>query len=462
MQIEFFGAAGEVTGSCHLVRIAGKTVLLDCGMIQGGREEFERNSAAFDFDLAAIDAVVLSHAHIDHCGRLPLLTRRGYRGPIYTHRATQALAKIMLEDSARLSASDIEYQNRRRERRGLPPFAPLYELRDVADVLGQLRGLDYGDWQEILPGIKLRLSDAGHILGAAIVELEGEENGQRRRLVFSGDLGPNGAPILCDPTALAVADLVLLESTYGDRLHRDRNATLDELGAIFAEVQKHRGNVLIPAFAVGRTQEILYWFAQRFEEWGLDKFRIVLDSPMAGKVTQVYEDHAYLFDAAAKRVMNGKYRPFHLPNLSFTENVEESRALNRVGSGLIILAGSGMCNGGRIKHHLKHHLWRNNAHVIFPGYQAVGTLGRMLVDGAETVRIFGEEIKVNARRHTIGGLSAHADQAGLLRWYGHFEQHPRVVLVHGEDRAREPLAELLRSQQASRVELARPGMRVEV
>ncbi len=462
MQIEFFGAAGEVTGSCHQVRIAGKIVLLDCGMIQGGREEYERNAAGFGFDLSAIDAVVLSHAHIDHCGRLPLLTRRGYRGPIYTHHATQALAKIMLEDSARLSASDIEYQNRRRERRGLPPFAPLYELRDVADVLGQLRGLDYGDWQEILPGVKLRLSDAGHILGAAIVELEGEENGQRRRLVFSGDLGPQGAPILCDPTPLASADLVLLESTYGDRLHRDRNATLDELGAIFAEVHRHRGNVLIPAFAVGRTQEILYWFAQRFEEWGLDQFRIVLDSPMAGKVTHIYEDHAHLFDAAAKRVMNGKYRPFHLPNLSFIENVEESRALNRVGSGLIILAGSGMCNGGRIKHHLKHHLWRNNAHVIFPGYQAVGTLGRMLVDGAETVRIFGEEIKVNAHRHTIGGLSAHADQAGLLRWYGHFDQHPRVVLVHGEDRAREPLAELLRAQHASRVELARPGIRVEV
>ena len=462
MQIEFFGAAGEVTGSCHLVRIAGRTVLLDCGMIQGGREEYERNVAAFGFDLSAIDAVVLSHAHIDHCGRLPLLTRRGYRGPIYTHRATSALLRIMLEDSARLAHSDVEYQNRRRERRGLPLFAPLYELHDVADVLARIRTLDYGAWQEILPGVSLRLSDAGHILGAAIVELEGREHGSVRRLVYSGDLGPHGAPILRDPTPLIEADLVLLESTYGDRLHRDRSATLDELGAIFAEVHHHRGNVLIPAFAVGRTQEILYWFAEHFEQWRLDQFRIVLDSPMAGKVTQVYEDHVGLFDAAAQRAMRGKYRPFHLPNLNFTENIEESRALNRVGSGLIILAGSGMCNGGRIKHHLKHHLWRNNAHVIFPGYQAVGTLGRMLVDGAETVRIFGEEIKVNARRHTIGGLSAHADRDGLLRWYRHFEPPPRVVLVHGEDRAREPLAEALRALRPGPVELARPGMRVEV
>ncbi len=462
MRVEFFGAAGEVTGSCHLVHAAGKVILLDCGMIQGGREEHQRNSAEFSFDVAKIDAMVLSHAHIDHVGRLPLLAKRGYRGPIYTQRATASLSKIMLEDSARLAAGDVEYVNRRRERRGQEPLVPLYDQNDVQDVLGQLEAIEYAVWEEILPGIRLRLSDAGHIIGAAIVELHADEEGGTRKLVFSGDIGPKGTPILRDPTPIAEADLVMMESTYGDRLHRNRGETLQELGEIFDEVHKTRGNVLIPAFAVGRTQEILYWFAQYFEEWGLKHFRIVIDSPMATKVIRVYDQHQDLFDDEAKRVWKGKHHPFKLPNLRLIDSIDESRALNDVGGGTIIIAGSGMCNGGRIKHHLKHHLWRNNAHVIFPGFQAHGTLGRQLVDGAETVHIFGEEIKVNARRHTIGGLSAHADQAGLLEWYGHFEKHPPVYLVHGEDPAREKLAELLLRQFGAKAVLTKPGMGAEV
>lgn len=462
MQLQFFGAAGEVTGSCHWLRAAGKNILLDCGMIQGGREEHERNAAAFPFDLQQVDAVVLSHAHIDHCGRLPLLRKRGYRGPIYTHHATAALAKIMLEDSARLAAADVEYQNRRRARRGLPAFEVLYDQADVHDVLMQMRGLDYAKWQSILPGIELRLADAGHILGAAIIEIRAEAAGQRKKLVFSGDLGPKGAPILRDPTPIEDADLVMMESTYGDRLHRNRSDTLLELGEIFKQVRANGGNVLIPAFAVGRTQEILYWFAQRFEAWGLAEFRIVLDSPMATKVTTVYGQHQDLFDEEARRVWKSGHDPFRLPNLKFIESIEESQALNRISKGLIIIAGSGMCNGGRIKHHLKHHLWRNDAHVIFPGFQAQGTLGRLLVDGAETVRIYGEEIKVNAHRHTIGGLSAHADQAGLAEWYGHFPKRPPVVLVHGEDAAREGLAKVLRDDFAAEVTLAQVGNRVTV
>ncbi|PIV35666.1 MAG: MBL fold metallo-hydrolase [Lysobacterales bacterium CG02_land_8_20_14_3_00_62_12] len=457
MKLQYFGAAGEVTGSCHWLHAADKNILLDCGMIQGGREEHERNAAAFPFAVEEIDAVVLSHAHIDHCGRLPLLHKRGYRGPIYTHHATAALAKIMLEDSARLAAQDVEYQNRRRARRGLPAFDVLYDQADVQGVLTQLRGLDYGKWQSILPAVEVRLADAGHILGAAIVEVQAVESGQQRKLVFSGDLGPKGAPILCDPTSIEAADLVMMESTYGDRLHRNRSDTLAELGEIFQQVRGSGGNVLIPAFAVGRTQEILYWFAQRFDEWGLADFRIVLDSPMATKVTAVYGQHQELFDIEARRVWKSGHDPFRLPNLRFVESIEESQALNRISKGLIIIAGSGMCNGGRIKHHLKHHLWRNDAHVIFPGYQAQGTLGRLLVDGAETVRIYGEEIKVNAHRHTIGGLSAHADQAGLADWYGQFKRRPRVVLVHGEDTARAGLAQVLRDRFAAEVTLAEVG-----
>ncbi len=462
MRVEFFGAAGEVTGSCHLVHAAGKTILLDCGMIQGGREQHQRNAAEFAFDVSAVDAMVLSHAHIDHVGRLPLLAKRGYRGPIYTQRATAALSKIMLEDSARLAAGDIEHLNKRRARNGQELLTPLYDQTDVQDVLGQLEAIEYDVWEEILPGIRLRLSDAGHIIGAAIVELHADEDGGTRKLVFSGDIGPKGTPILRDPTVLREADLVMLESTYGDRLHRNRGETLKELGEIFEEVHKTRGNVLIPAFAVGRTQEILYWFAQYFDDWGLKHFRIVIDSPMANKVIRVYDQHQDLFDEEAKRVWKGRNHPFRLPNLRLVDSVDESRALNTVGGGTIIIAGSGMCNGGRIKHHLKHNLWRENAHVIFPGFQAHGTLGRELVDGAETVRIFGEEIKVNAKRHTIGGLSAHADQAGLSEWYGHFDKHPPVYLVHGEDPAREVLAEILRKKFGAQVTLTKPGMGAEV
>ena len=462
MRVRFFGAAGEVTGSCHLVESEGRKILLDCGMIQGGREEHERNAEPFGFDAGSLDAVVLSHAHIDHVGRMPLLARRGYDGPIYTQRATAALARIMLEDSARLAQADVAHVNRRRQREGRPLVKPLYEAADVEQVLSQLKVVEYDAWEEILPGLRLRLSDAGHILGAAIIELHADEAEGTRKLVFSGDIGPKGTPILRDPTAVREADLVLMESTYGDRLHRTRGDTLKELGEIFEQVHQSNGNLLIPAFAVGRTQELLYWFAQNFDAWGLARFKIVLDSPMASKVTQLYDRHHELFDEQAKAVWKGHYLPFRLPNLRMTDSIEESRAMNEVGGGLIIIAGSGMCNGGRIKHHLKHHLWRSNAHVMFPGYQANGTLGRLLVDGAERVRIFGDEVEVKAMRHTIGGLSAHADQAGLLEWYGHFQTQPRVCLVHGEDDARGVLASKLESQFGATVTLAQPGMALEV
>ena len=461
MKVSFFGAAGEVTGSCHLIEAAGKRILFDCGMIQGGREEAKRNSERFAFDIRRIDNMVLSHAHIDHVGRLPLLRKRGYHGDIHTQFATKSLSKIMLEDSARLAAQDVSYENRRRERRGLKPLEPLYDEDDVREVLHQLRGHSYDEWFEIEDNIKVRLRDAGHIIGASIVELHAVENGVTKKLVFSGDIGPKGTPIIRDPSIVTEADLVMMESTYGDRLHRARADTIKELGEIFEAVHKTGGMVLIPAFSVGRTQEILYWFAQNFKEWGLDRMKIAIDSPMADKVTQLYDDHQDLFDEEAKKVWKQRLKPFSLPNLSFIKSVEDSQAMNNVKGEQIIIAGSGMCNGGRIRHHLKHHLWRESTHVIFPGYQAFGTLGRELVDGAKTVNILGERVRVAAHLHTVGGLSAHADQAGLMEWYGNFKDRPPVWLVHGEDKAREVLAAQLHDVYGAKVELARPGDAVE-
>lgn len=462
MRVRFFGAIGEVTGSRHLVEVGEHTVLLDCGMIQGGRGEDQRNAAGFGFEPRALDAVVISHAHIDHIGRLPLLVKRGYSGPIYATRATADLARIMLEDSAHLAAADAERENRGRQRRGEALTAPLYLLRDVLDTLRQIQPLDYGERREILPGLQLRFEDAGHIIGSAIVELRAERQGQHRTLVFSGDLGPNNAPILRDPTPMYEADLVLMESTYGDRCHRSRKETVAELGRILEVAHLDGGNVLIPAFAVGRTQEILYWMARHYEDWDLQKWQIVLDSPMATRVTELYKRHSDLFDQDARGAVVDGCNPFKLPNLRLITDVQDSIALNKRASGTIIIAGSGMCNGGRIRHHFRHNLWRPNCDVIFAGFQAMGTLGRQLVDGAGFVTIFGEKIKVRARRHTIGGLSAHADRDQLAAWYGHFNGRPPVALVHGEDTARIALADKLQRDFGAKVTLARQGRGMSV
>lgn len=445
MKVTVFGAAGAVTGSCHLVEAAGKRILLDCGMIQGSREEEAKNTLPFDFDVKSIDAVVLSHAHIDHCGRLPVLVQCGFKGPIYTHNATADLLPVMLEDAASLAEMDAERRNRY-HKDGHSRHKPLFTRKDVGEVVRLLEGVSYRASRQIFPGVSLTLQEAGHILGSASVRVQAEENGSTRTLVFSGDVGPQGTPILSDPDPFPNADLVLMESTYGGRLHRDRMATVQEMGEIFDTAWKAGGNVLIPAFAVGRSQELLYWFARHWDDWGLSKWRIFLDSPMANKVVEVYDRHQELFDDEAKAMFHGRRHPFHLPNLKYTSDVEESKAINNHASGAIIIAGSGMCNGGRIRHHLLRHLGNPKSHVLFVGYQSVGTLGRLLVDGIPEVKLFGELVKIKAKRHTVGGLSAHTDQAGLLEWYSALEGHPRVGLVHGEDDARSALAVAMKTR----------------
>lgn len=461
MRVRFHGAAGEVTGSCHEVEAAGHRLLLDCGMIQGSDEDERRNFDAFGFDAAAIDAVVLSHAHIDHCGRLPLLVKRGFSGPIWTQAATADLLRIMLEDAASLAEMDAQQDNKHR-RGGHAHHKPLFTRADVGQVLRQVRALDYDAPEEILDGITVTLRDAGHILGSASVELRAREPGGEKVLVFSGDLGPKGTPILRDPAPVPRADLLLMESTYGGRKHRERAATLTEIGEVLEAAWQAGGNVLVPAFAVGRSQELLYWFARYWDEWKLSRWKIFLDSPMAAKVVEVYDRHEPLFDAAAQKVWRERPHPFRLPNLKFTVDTDQSRGINAHERGAIIIAGSGMCNGGRIRHHLRQNLGRKQAHVMFVGYQAQGTLGRRLVDRAREVRIFGEEIHVRAQIHTVGGLSAHTDQPGLLAWYGQVENRPPVVLVHGEDDAREALATAMRDKFGNQVQLARPGMEREV
>ena len=457
IKVQIFGAAEEVTGSCHLVTVGNRRILLDCGLIQGRRKDEERNKDPFPFDPASIDAVVLSHAHIDHSGRLPMLVKAGFSGPIYTHRASRDLCRIMLKDSAFLNEKDIEWENRKRLRKGLKPVEALYTVEDARLAMSRFKGLVYRKKVRILPEVMLRLNDAGHILGSSIVELWLEDEGQVRKLVFSGDLGRPGMPILQDPAFIQQADLVIMESTYGDRLHRSWEETLTEIENIVRNTANSRGNILIPAFAVGRTQEILYMLASYYDEWKLERWQIFLDSPLAIEATQVFTRHSDLFDQDMADLWLSNKAQSILPGLHISRTSNQSIALNRIHSGAIIIAGSGMCSGGRIKQHLKHNIWRRECHVIISGFQARGTLGRSLVDGAKYIRLWGETVRVAATVHTVGGLSAHADQLGLKNWYANFEGRPRVVLVHGETAAIETLSKTLKDDLDAPVIIAKYG-----
>ena len=453
MQLEFFGAAAEVTGSCHVLRVGGKTVLLDCGLIQGGRADEARNADPFPFDAAKIDAVVLSHAHLDHCGRLPLLVKRGFRGPVFAQEASCELAAILLADAAHLAERDAEYRSRKTGKR----VKPLYTMAEGERVMRQMRGVKYRQQFEVVEGVRVRFRDAGHILGSCAVEVWAKERGLEKKIVFSGDLGQYDTPILRDPEPIDRADLVLMESTYGGRRHRDREKTIAELGEILTSPRSREGNILVPAFAIGRSQEILYQLGTHYEEWELDRFHIFLDSPMAIETTKVYWEYKHLYDEEATRLrLDNDGMPL-LPNLKLSRAVEDSMKINQMRSGAIVIAGSGMCNGGRIVHHLKLNLGREETQVLITGYQAQGSLGRRLVDGQTSVRIHGQDVPVRAAIHTVGGLSAHGDQDDLARWYECMENRPPVWLVHGEAEAQEAFSAYLGRRSGAKVHLPRPG-----
>lgn len=434
-KLTFWGAAQEVTGSCHLIETEGVRILLDCGMRQGGKQSEKRNGDPFPFDPHKLDAVVLSHGHLDHSGLLPRLFKEGYKGPVFCTEATRNLLAIMLEDAAKLHLRDVEWENQRRKRAGRHPIKPLYDLEDVLHVLEHCVGIPYYQDRTINGHVEVHFHNAGHIIGSAIVELRIREHGQVKKLVFSGDLGNAGAVLMKDPDVVTEADIVLMEGTYGDRDHRSLPHTLEELESILQAAAQSKGNVLIPAFAVERTQELLFHLSVLYRQGKVPQQKVFLDSPMAIEVTHLYAEYMDLLDPEDMKKVSmrmGDDPRAQLPILTFTKDTEESMAINRVKGGAIIIAGSGMCNGGRIRHHLKHNLWREESHVVFAGFQARGTLGRQLVDGEKRVKMFGSVFAVRAQIHTLGGFSAHAGQTELIEWAGNFTGKPRFYLVHGE------------------------------
>jgi metallo-beta-lactamase family protein len=455
MKITLCGAAGTVTGSGYLVETGDATVLVDFGMFQGHRATDRQNRDLRPVEPEKLDAVLLTHAHLDHTGRLPLLGKAGYKGPIFGTPATHDFAELILYDSAHLQESDAKRQTRRALRAGRDPVEPLYTGVDVDRLQPQFQEIRYRERTTIAKGVDVRLVDAGHILGSASVEMTLTAGGETRTVVLSGDVGPRGVPFLRDPVKLENADLVFLESTYGGREHRSLADTVGEFHDILEDALKNGAKVLIPTFAIGRAQQILYHLAELVRTNDLGEFPIYLDSPMAIRATELYAQHQDLFDKEAKALVRAAQFKDDLRNLKFLETAEESRLLNENTKPGVVLAGSGMCNGGRILHHLKHHLWRKKTRVIFVGYQVPGTLGHQLVKGASTVRIYGDRVRVNARIHTLGGFSAHAGQKELIEWVEPLVQKgARVVLTHGEEDSRHALARKLAERYS--IEAAMP------
>lgn len=453
MRITFLGAAQMVTGSCYLLEAGGLRLLVDCGLFQGRDERL--NQEPFPFNPAGLDGVILTHAHIDHSGRLPLLRRQGYQGPIYTHPATADLAAIMLEDSAYIQESEVERVNRKAKRAGHSLLEPLYTRADARAVTEQFRTYGYGKRFRLGERVEARLQDAGHILGSALVELFVlDEAGQETKIVFSGDIGQPGRPILQDPTLIEEADYLILESTYGNRQHDPPESTREALLQIIRSTIGKGGNVIIPSFAVGRTQEILYQLNHLAEGGSLPpKLKVVLDSPLAIAATEITARHAEVFDDAARYLVRQGDNPFSFPGMEISETADDSRALNLSKEPKVIISASGMCEAGRVVHHLKHNLWRDLSTVLFVGFQAEGTLGRRLADGANRVRIHGEDVAVRCRIESLHGFSAHADQGQLLDWVAKLKRPPRATfLVHGEPEAQEELARLL-AERGHQVEI---------
>ncbi len=451
MEISFHGADRGVTGSCHLVSCAGRKVLIDCGMFQGGRELEEENSEPFGFDPKQIDFVLLTHAHLDHCGRLPLLAKRGFRGEIITTSATRELARLVMVDAAHLQEEEVQHSGRRsaHHRKHQHAAPPLYSIVDAflaLDFFGRVT--TYGQAMQLVPGIRATFFDAGHILGSASILLELEENGRQRSVLFSGDLGNSGRPLLRSPAPPPKADVVVMETTYGDRLHKPFQPSVEELYTTIADTFKRGGNVIIPTFALERAQELLYFLREGIENNLLPRStQVFLDSPMAISATEIFERHPECYEPETAALFRAGRDPFHLPGLQFTRETTASIAINHIGGGAVVMAGSGMCTGGRILHHLQNNISREECSVLFVGYAASGTLARNVIDGAKEVRIYGEKISVRARIHTINGFSAHADQAELLAWHQQTGNPERTFLIHGEQEVMRQFAARLKGTE---------------
>lgn len=439
VRISFHGADRGVTGSCHRVEARGLRVLVDCGLYQGGRDLEEENAEPFGFDPAEIDVVLLTHAHLDHCGRLPILVRQGFRGEIVATSATRDLTRLVLLDAAHLQEEELVHRVRRAQRRHVreEPSGPLYSVSDALQTLERfVHPAPYGRPVALPGGARATFLDAGHILGSASVLLEIGEGSSRRALLFSGDLGNSGRPLLRDPAPPPDADVVVMETTYGDRDHRSLASSVDELHGAIAAAFARGGNVIIPTFALERAQELLFFIRQGVEQARIPAgTHVFLDSPMAISATDIFRHHPECYDEETRELFRLRDDPFAIPNLHFTRESSESMAINRIVSGAIILAGSGMCTGGRVRHHLRHQLGDERTAVIFVGYAAGGTLARQIIEGATSVRIHDEDIRVRARIHTINGFSAHAGQSELLAWHARTGDPQRTFLVHGEEAA---------------------------
>ncbi len=441
MFLKVTGAARQVTGSCYLVEAGTTRFLVDCGMHQGGRREEALNFAPFPFKPAELDFMLLTHAHIDHSGRIPRLVKMGFEKPIYATPPTSDLAEIMLLDSAYIQETEAEWRTRKARRAGRRVTEPLYTEEDARRAIGLFDAIRYGELTELAPGVAVVFHDAGHILGSAFLELRLEERGKQVKLLFSGDVGQPDQPIVRDPAIVEQTDYLIMESTYGDRQHIRDGDPVDELAAILAEARRTGGNVIIPAFAVGRTQELIYFLREIFDQHQLD-MPVYVDSPLASRATEVFRRHREAFDEEAWKLVGEPGGIFDFPQLHYTASADESRALNSE-RGIVIISASGMAEAGRIRHHLKHNLWRPEAHIVIVGFQAEHTLGRRLLEGVKRVRLFGEEIAVKAQIHEITGLSAHADQEQLLAWASHFEPPRLTILTHGELEAALTLERLL-------------------
>ncbi|GHU63846.1 MBL fold hydrolase [Clostridia bacterium] len=467
MQITFCGAAESVTGSCHLVEIDGPDpgdasvkILLDCGQFQGSSKQDAQNFEAFPFDPTTIDFLILSHAHIDHCGRIPLLVKRGFHGRIYASTATADLLPVMLRDSAHIHEMEASWKNRKALRKGEEPVQPLFTSDDAENSLTYVTPVLYDEPVDPVQGVRFSFVDAGHILGSSIVELWAAEAGKETKLVFSGDLGVGMRPILRDPTQIRTADVVIMESTYGNRLHENSDSSLERFEAVIRETAARGGDIIIPSFAVGRTQELIYELNKFYEATApgdiMHEIKVYIDSPMAVAATEVFRNNVQVFDEYARsRILAGD-DPLDFPNLIFTRTTDESKSINTAPSPKVIISASGMCEAGRIRHHLKHHLWDKRNSVVFVGFQAEGTLGRKLVEGTDSVHLFGEEVRVKAQIHSLEGFSAHADRDGLLEWVKGFDKKPRLLfLVHGEIAAKEALAQSIAEQTGLRATVIR-------